>query len=82
MTLPTQANGNLSSFTMVGGYPIYYMDGQGNVLCASCANEARDNDDSHGCQPVAAGVNWEDACLYCDECSDRIASAYAEEETS
>lgn len=30
---------------------------------------------------VAYGVNWEDPDLYCDDCSERIESAYGDKES-
>lgn len=67
------ASGQLRGFTMVGGYPILYLDGENSVLCAHCA----------GCNPgdiCAAGINWESE-LRCDECSAEIECAYPAEET-
>ena len=72
--LPRDTDGKLSSWAWPGGYPVYYMDAQGNTLCPDCAR--RDIDDSQ--RVVAAAVNWEGASLYCDDCSRRIESAYAE----
>jgi len=79
MSLPTRdSDGRLPSFTSVGCYPILYLDKHDNVLCPQCANEQDpDGDDA----PVVADVNWEDPDLFCDECSERIESAYAEDET-
>lgn len=38
---------------------------------------------SHGGWAVdAADVNWEDSSLFCDHCSQRIESAYAEDEAT
>lgn len=67
--------GKLVKFTSIGCYPVYYLDSEGNTVCADCAND----DDHDGNAPSAAGVNWEDPDLYCDECSKRIESAYAED---
>ena len=68
-------NGQLPSFTLLGGYPLLYLDAQNNVLCPDCANDA-------DCDPPASdyGINWEDPFLTCDQCSQRIESAYAEAE--
>jgi hypothetical protein len=69
-------NGKLRSFTSIGGYPLFYVTKQNNCLCPDCAT---DNDQDY--DPIAAtDVNWEDPDLYCDECSNRIESAYAEPE--
>ena len=72
------AAGNLPSHAWPGGYPIYYLDKQGNVLCAKCAS--RDIDDAAAV--VAADINWE-SDLECDDCDEEIERAYeatAEEE--
>jgi hypothetical protein len=67
--------GRLVKYTSVGCYPVYYLDNSGSaVVCASCAN----NDEDNGREPSAQGVNWEDSELFCDECGERIESAYAE----
>ena len=58
------------------------------VLCPSCCNKERELIESaradHDTQwdVVAADVNYEDASLYCDHCSQRIESAYMEDETN
>ena len=67
----------LRSFSMVGGYPLFYLcDAGSTVRCASCRTEELKN--AHG-KPTAH-PNWENPSLHCDECSTRIESAYAEEE--
>jgi hypothetical protein len=69
-------DGTLRSYTLIGCYPIFYLDSDNNCLCPKCASE---NDDFT--EPlVAADCNWEDPDLYCDHCSERIESAYAEPE--
>jgi hypothetical protein len=60
------------SYTSIGSYPLVYLDNMDNVLCPCCASEEEEETTPH--------INWEDPYLYCDECSDRIESAYAEEE--
>lgn len=53
---------------------MFYLSKQNQVLCPKCANDNGTSD------PVEAhGVNWEDPDLYCDDCSERIESAYAED---
>src|SRR5262249_44627177 len=81
--LPRNDDGTLASWAWPGGYPIYYLDSQNSVLCPECANKSDgDVDELTGFKPVAFGVNWEDASLYCDNCSERIESAYAEDAES
>ena len=63
--------GQLPVYAWPGGYPIYYMAAEdSNVWCPACANVADPS------VIAAAGINWEDASLYCDQCSKRIESAY------
>lgn len=65
--------GQLRKYTDLGGYPLFYLTKRDCVLCPLCANEEK-------AVIVAADANWEDPELYCDECSERIESAYAEDE--
>ena len=69
-------NGDLPAYAWPGGYPMFYIDKEGNVLCPTCANKEVDQSQ----EVTAYDVNWEDAHLHCDDCSQRIPSAYAEEE--
>jgi len=78
-------DGNVRSFTGVGGYPMFYLCGDGGVLCAKCVTEEFEqclDPESGGWYVVAAAANWEDSSLHCDHCSERIESAYAEEEAA
>lgn len=67
-------DGTLPAYAWPGGYPLYYLDKQGSTVCSKCAN--REVDQSQ--EVVAWGTNWEDPDLYCDDCNERIESAYAE----
>ena len=82
MRLPERDNdGKLPAYAWPGGYPIYYLASDNGVLCPKCANgykEGRDTEEQ--LKPIAADVNWEDSSLYCEHCSERIESAYAEDE--
>jgi len=64
------------SYTSIGCYPLLYLTTDDYVLCHQCATD----EEEEGFRESTPHVNWEDCCLYCDECSDRIESAYAEEE--
>lgn len=76
MNLPERMeNGELPTFAWPGGYPLFYLDNADDVLCPKCANNKQ-----LLLQIVAADINYEDACLYCDHCDERIESAYAEGE--
>jgi hypothetical protein len=65
----------LPAYAWPGGYPLFYLDSENNVLCPTCANKL---DMSTGVTEY--DVNWEDNTLYCDDCSARIESAYGEED--
>lgn len=83
MALGTQhrlEDGSYQSFAWPGGYPVFYLSADNGVLCPKCANDNRkfDAPDDPQWNVVAADVNWEDDSLYCDNCSQRIESAYAE----
>jgi hypothetical protein len=71
--------GKLRAYTDVGCYPLGYLDGQNSTICVNCAQESIE-DEVEEFRPVVAFVNWEDPSLYCDQCSARIESAYAENE--
>jgi hypothetical protein len=73
-------DGKLPTFAWPGGYPVFYLDSADQVLCADCANKHDDPDGYPEDRPVATDVNWEDPNLYCDACSDRIESAYADDD--
>ena len=73
-TLPRNEDGTLAEYAWPGGYPLFYLtDDEGDILCPACANKEADH-------PLVADVNYEDPALYCDECGNRIESAYAEDE--
>ncbi len=70
-----------------GGYPTYFICDDGASLCCRCANEDRRrilesvaHKQNDGWRVVALEINWENADLFCDHCSGRIESAYAEPE--
>jgi hypothetical protein len=77
------ADGSIRKYTDLGGYPVFYLTEDSGVLCAACVQTERpdvaDADQASDWKVVAADVNWEDPDLYCDHCSDRIESAYAED---
>lgn len=63
-------------YTDIGGYPIFYITTKDECLCPDCATEQYKEEPNS----IAGGeINWEDSELYCEKCSDRIESAYAEE---
>ena len=83
-------NGNLPAYAWPGGYPIYYVCADNGVLCPQCANTEPSvrEADKHPDYPdydqwriVAGEVNWEDSNLTCDNCNQRIESAYSDHES-
>lgn len=69
-----------------GGYPLYLTTSDGAVLCFKCARkECRNIIDSiqrkasDGWRVVGCDVNYEDNALFCDNCSEKIESAYGED---
>jgi len=85
-SLPRDDNGQLSAYAWPGGYPIFYIVADNGILCPDCARWAeKENRQDPECRDddqwriIAADVNYEDPALYCDNCSKRIESAYAEE---
>jgi hypothetical protein len=75
INFPRDNDNRLPSYGWPGAYPVYYLTKSGLVVCPPCANEPDTSD------PVAAGdINWEDASLFCEDCGERIESAYAEPE--
>ncbi len=66
------------------GYPLYYSVIQTyntlGRLCNACATECMESPDD--IVEVHCSVNWENENLYCEECSSKIESAYADEDDS
>lgn len=68
-----------------GGYPVSFVTRDGRTLHPGCVRKDEgisawllDPEDDQGA-PTGHGANWEDPELFCDVCSDRIESAYAED---
>ena len=78
----------LPSYTDWGGYPILYVITYRReccVLCAECATacmRAAHETGEHRAYKLQADVNYEDPDLYCEDCCERIESAYAEPDDS
>lgn len=59
------------------GYPVIYLDKEGNVLCASCAtDELKGTDPSR--VPVVYDTFWEGPNEHCEGCNCEIGSAYGD----
>lgn len=67
-------NGQFPAYVWPGGYPLYYLDKQGNCLCPECAS--REVDQSQ--DVVACDVHWEGEPLTCDDCGKETVSAYGD----
>jgi len=79
--LPRLESGKLAGYAWPGGYPLYYVTLDGGTLCPDCAAEAdleglAGDSDSPEWYITNVVVNWEDQQLYCDDCCERIESAY------
>lgn len=77
--------GQANSYAWPGGYPIFYVTTDGAALCPRCMTAERKQivrstveNSRDGWNVSGQDVNWEDSELYCDNCSKRIESAYAE----
>lgn len=73
--LPRNDDDTLRSYTWPGGYTIYYLDAMDCALCAKCANEAETDNKKRGFPdkkytPIIACVNYENAHLFCEGCSE------------
>lgn len=64
--------GELPSHSGIGGYPLYYVTEEAEVLCSYCATKTYKVDKDKYIYPPR--VNWEDE-LFC-ECGCQIESAY------
>lgn len=91
MTLPIIAQARYAArekYAWPGGYPLYLLMSDGEVICPSCARREWklialatrhiSNDPQWECAGVE--INWEDDELRCAHCNERIPSAYGESE--
>lgn len=76
-----------NKYAWPGGYPLFFVTGQGEALSIQGAREIWRNiiiahKDNRYCDASieAIEINWEDPSLYCCVTNQRIESAYAEEE--
>lgn len=70
-------------FAWPGGYPLYFLTSDGDVLCHDCAYKKRGSiihaihgGWGDGWRVVCMGVNYEDPECECDHCGERIEPAY------
>ena len=78
-----------AKYAWPGGYPMFVVCVDGAALCMDCARKeygviahANRHGDRNGWATAGVDVNWEDPSLYCDHCSKRVESAYAEDEAA
>ena len=69
-----------------GGYPLYLLCADGEVLCPDCARRewklvakaTRHPGTDKQWEIVAVDVNWEDPDMCCDHCNNNLDSAYGD----
>lgn len=81
-TIERDSDGKLPSWAWPGGYPILYVDGDNETLCADCATVVLDQEDpfpaSH--RPTTWFIHYEGPPEYCARCNKEIESAYGDPE--
>jgi hypothetical protein len=80
----------LPAYAWPGGYPVYYLAADGEVICPECANanlaqidgaiKAGPRSGWDDWRLVASDVNYEDAHMTCAHCNKGIPCAYLSEE--
>ena len=77
--LPTRNSDNeLPSYAWPGGYPVVYLDGHNETLCAACATKEADNPEAGKDAPVAYFVYYEGPSEFCAVCNAEVESAYGD----
>ena len=72
----------LPSYAFPGGYPLFYVVADSGILCSDCANSEEykkaleDYPEDKQWLIVEYDINYENAYLYCENCNNRIESAY------
>jgi hypothetical protein len=85
----TEKDRLLSAYAWPGGYPVFYLMGDGEPMCPACVNkeikrlvdEALDStfSDNSWCV-IGRDINWEDSSMICCHCNKPIESAYGNSE--
>lgn len=65
----------LDAYAWPGGYPILYLDGGNDILCAVCATKAAADEDPK-MRPCAWQIHYEGESEFCADCNVEIESAY------
>lgn len=71
----------LPRYTMIGSYPLLYVQRDGSILCADCAMRiARGEFDTsnRNYDVIGSQVHWEGAPYVCENCIEDIPSAYGD----
>ena len=76
----------LDEFAWPGGYPLFSLLSDGEILCPPCAKQeyrqlvqATKDHDNSGWRPVAADINWEDEDMQCCHCNGLLEPAYTKD---
>ena len=79
-TYQRDSDGKLSAYAWPGGYQLYYVTDDGEVLCPACANlpEAHIGGEADGWSIIGAQANYEDDTLGCANCDADIPAAYSD----
>jgi len=71
---------SVQPYAWPGGYPMFAITSDSAALCNKCCSTEREligtTTGSDGWCVIALEINYEDANLYCDHCSNQIESAY------
>jgi DNA-directed RNA polymerase subunit RPC12/RpoP len=62
------------AYAWPGGYPVFYLTEQNNLICAKCAKKS----DFESDLVASSGINYEDTDMACNDCGSKIDAAYAE----
>ena len=69
--------GCLPAYAWPGGYPLVYLDQDGCVLCPACAEKSAADPEEHvNFLPHSYYIHYEGDPVPCDNCANRIESAY------
>jgi hypothetical protein len=80
--------GEYEAYAWPGGYPVYYLAADGEVICPECMNKEKKLIEEATANPgtdkqweiVGTDANWEDTEMYCANCNKHMESAYGEDD--
>lgn len=72
--------------TDLGGYPLYFLDNEGNAISFDAAHKsfaiyAREIEQKERGRITHCDINYEDSALFCADSGEQIPSAYGDEES-